>query len=281
VLPCGPMPPNPAELMHAERFRALLAELSRRFDRILFDSPPVAAVADAMILASEVDGVLLLAKAGKTTKDDVAQARRALSDVQARVVGTLLNAVDLERPRLLPQVCRVLRRREGVNLLLSLLPRRERAGRRRSALGPRRSLSRSGTASLRSCTRPGADLPPAARERLREARIAALRDWIAAGAEPRSRAEAAPGRGGAEGVSYARILYKMPELRPCADVDLLHPGAEMPGHERTYNRRGWSGHRPAPRLQSSPSVTVLDANSLFARAVTGTSTPTMPSSPTA
>lgn len=95
VLPCGPIPPNPAELLHTERFRKLVAELSRRYDRILFDSPPVAAVADAMILAGETDGVLLLVKAGHTSKDAVARARRALADVQARIVGAVLNAVDL------------------------------------------------------------------------------------------------------------------------------------------------------------------------------------------
>ena len=95
LLPCGPIPPNPAELLHTERFRALIAELARRYDRILFDSPPIAAVTDAMILAAEVDGVVFLAKAGKTTKVAVMRARRALADVQARVVGAVLNAVDL------------------------------------------------------------------------------------------------------------------------------------------------------------------------------------------
>jgi capsular exopolysaccharide synthesis family protein len=95
VLACGPIPPNPAELLHTERFKALVVELSRRYDLILFDSPPIAAVTDAMILSSVVDGVVLLVKAGKTSKDAVVRARRALSDVQARVVGALLNAVDL------------------------------------------------------------------------------------------------------------------------------------------------------------------------------------------
>jgi capsular exopolysaccharide synthesis family protein len=96
VLPCGPLPPNPAELLHTERFRQLVAELSRRFDRVIFDSPPIGAVTDAQILASEVDGVVLLAKAGKTTKEGVQRARRALHDVGARVAGAILNAVDLE-----------------------------------------------------------------------------------------------------------------------------------------------------------------------------------------
>ena len=96
VLPCGPLPPNPAELLHTEKFRSLCIELSRRFDRVIFDSPPIGAVTDAQILSTAVDGVVLLAKAGKTTKDGVARARRALHDVGARVVGAVLNAVDLQ-----------------------------------------------------------------------------------------------------------------------------------------------------------------------------------------
>lgn len=95
VLPCGPIPPNPAELLHTERFQALVLELSRRFDRVIYDSPPVAAVTDAQILSGVVDGVVLLGKAGKTSRDQLARARRALGDVGARVVGALLNAVDL------------------------------------------------------------------------------------------------------------------------------------------------------------------------------------------
>jgi capsular exopolysaccharide synthesis family protein len=95
VLPCGPIPPNPAELLHTERFRSVVAELCRRFDRIIFDSPPVAAVTDAQILASEVDGVILIGKSGKTSRDALSRARRQLVDVGARIVGALLNSVDL------------------------------------------------------------------------------------------------------------------------------------------------------------------------------------------
>jgi len=99
VLPCGPIPPNPAELLHTERFKQVVAELGRRFDRVLFDSPPVAAVTDAQILASLVDGVVLLGKAGKTSKEALSRARRSLTDVGARLVGAVLNSVDLSRRR--------------------------------------------------------------------------------------------------------------------------------------------------------------------------------------
>ncbi len=99
VLPCGPIPPNPAELLHTERFLHVTQELARRFDRVLFDSPPVAAVTDAQILASLVDGVVLLGKAGKTSKEALSRARRSLTDVGARLVGAVLNSVDLSRRR--------------------------------------------------------------------------------------------------------------------------------------------------------------------------------------
>jgi capsular exopolysaccharide synthesis family protein len=95
VLPCGPIPPNPAELLHTERFRSVVAELCRRFDRIIFDSPPVAAVTDAQILSSEVDGVILIGRAGRTTRDALTRSRRQLVDVGARIVGAVLNRVDL------------------------------------------------------------------------------------------------------------------------------------------------------------------------------------------
>jgi succinoglycan biosynthesis transport protein ExoP len=99
VLPCGPIPPNPAELLHTERFQKIAQELARRFDRVLFDSPPVAAVTDAQILSSTVDGVVLIGKAGKTSKEALGRARRSLADVNARVVGAILNGVDLSRRR--------------------------------------------------------------------------------------------------------------------------------------------------------------------------------------
>jgi capsular exopolysaccharide synthesis family protein len=95
VLVCGPIPPNPAELLHTERFRHVVAELCRRYDRVIFDSPPVSVVTDAQILAADVDGTVLLGKAGKTTKDALTRARRQLDAVEAHVVGTLLNGVDL------------------------------------------------------------------------------------------------------------------------------------------------------------------------------------------
>lgn len=95
VLVCGPPPPNPAELLHTRRFLEIVEELRERYDRILFDTPPVGAVTDPVILGAQVDGVLLVLKCQKTTRDAAKQTLRALLDANAHVVGAVLNDVDL------------------------------------------------------------------------------------------------------------------------------------------------------------------------------------------
>ncbi len=95
VMPCGPIPPNPAELLHTKAFSDLLDKLGERFDRIILDSPPVGAVADAVVLATQVDGVVVVLKAGKTNRDVALRTVRALRDVKAPLYGAVLNDVDL------------------------------------------------------------------------------------------------------------------------------------------------------------------------------------------
>lgn len=97
VIPCGPTPPNPSELLHTARFRELLVQLQDRFDRVIFDSPPIGAVTDAVILATQLDGVVVVAKAAQTRKDGVIQSLAQLHDVGAHILGTVLNDVDLSR----------------------------------------------------------------------------------------------------------------------------------------------------------------------------------------
>jgi capsular exopolysaccharide synthesis family protein len=99
VLPCGPLPPNPAELLHTRAFAEILKAASERFDRILLDSPPLNAVADAAVLATQCDGVVLVLKAGRTNRESARRALRSLADVQARMYGAVLNDVDLRAQR--------------------------------------------------------------------------------------------------------------------------------------------------------------------------------------
>lgn len=95
VLPCGIQPPNPSEIIGSERFAEVLAELSTKFDRVIFDSPPVSAVTDAVVLSTKVDGVVVVARAGSTTRDMARQTGSRLRNVSAPVLGVVMNAVDL------------------------------------------------------------------------------------------------------------------------------------------------------------------------------------------
>lgn len=99
VLPCGPLPPNPAELLLTQRFKDVLNALEERFDRIMLDSPPLLAVTDGVILSRLSDGVVLIAQAGKTSTDDARQSARLLRDVNAPVLGVILNDVNLTEKR--------------------------------------------------------------------------------------------------------------------------------------------------------------------------------------
>jgi succinoglycan biosynthesis transport protein ExoP len=97
LLPCGPTPPNPAELLHAERFRSIVAQLEARFDRVLFDSPPIGAVTDGAILARLTSGTILVAKGGVTSKEALGRARRSLTDPAINLLGCVLNDLDLSK----------------------------------------------------------------------------------------------------------------------------------------------------------------------------------------
>ena len=96
VLPCGPIPPNPAELLHATRFQEIRTALAERFDRVIYDSPPIAAVSDAAVLSTQVDGTLLVLKAGRTTRELAHRGVAALQSVNARITGAVLNDLDLD-----------------------------------------------------------------------------------------------------------------------------------------------------------------------------------------
>ncbi len=97
VVTCGPLPPNPAELLHTPQFARLLEEAAAQYDRVIFDSPPLRAVTDAAILAPQCGGVLLVVRARATTRDALVSAVRSLRDVRANLLGGVLNDVDASR----------------------------------------------------------------------------------------------------------------------------------------------------------------------------------------
>lgn len=98
VLPAGTPPPNPAELLASTNMRDVLAELRQQYDHIVVDTPPSLSVTDAVVLSPRADAVVLVIRSGQTTKQALRRSRDILAQVNAKVVGVLLNAVDLSSP---------------------------------------------------------------------------------------------------------------------------------------------------------------------------------------
>jgi len=95
VITTGPLPPNPAELLGTQRMRSILNDLAAQCDVVVVDSPPVQAVADALILGSFMDGTLFVVDASRSRRRSVHRAREALDRAGARVLGVVLNRVAL------------------------------------------------------------------------------------------------------------------------------------------------------------------------------------------
>ncbi|MGO4109160.1 CpsD/CapB family tyrosine-protein kinase [Paenibacillus sp. YAF4_2] len=91
LITSGATPPNPAELLGSTRMKVLIEELRGRYDLILFDTPPVLAVTDSLIISSFCDGVLLVIHAGKVKKAYVRKAKEKLDFVQSRIIGAVFN----------------------------------------------------------------------------------------------------------------------------------------------------------------------------------------------
>src|SRR5580692_8308752 len=98
VLPAGTPPPNPAELLASANMRDLLEELRGQYDHIVIDTPPTLSVTDAVVLSPRADAVILVIRSGQTTKQALRRSRDILAQVNAKVSGVLLNAVDLSSP---------------------------------------------------------------------------------------------------------------------------------------------------------------------------------------
>jgi polysaccharide biosynthesis transport protein len=98
ILPAGTPPPNPAELLASTNMRDVLAQLREQYDHIVVDTPPSLSVTDAVVLSPRADAVVLVIRSGQTTKQALRRARDILAQVNAKVIGVLLNAVDLSSP---------------------------------------------------------------------------------------------------------------------------------------------------------------------------------------
>lgn len=99
LLPSGPLPPNPADLLGSRRMEEIIAVLRSRADVLIFDAPPVLAVTDAAVLGMKVDGALLVVEAGRTRREQARQARELLERAHVRIVGAVLTGASTAGPR--------------------------------------------------------------------------------------------------------------------------------------------------------------------------------------
>jgi capsular exopolysaccharide synthesis family protein len=97
VLTSGPLPPNPSELVGSKRMGDLLAGARSDFDLVICDTPPLISVGDGFALAAQVDGVILVVQGSKVPRDVIQRVVEQIDAVKARIVGVVLNRIDLRR----------------------------------------------------------------------------------------------------------------------------------------------------------------------------------------
>jgi len=94
VIPSGPIPPNPVELISSKRMKTLLKDVSQRYDFIIVDSPPIIQLADGLILSTLVNGTVLVTRVGKTTFDIFSAGFKKLNDFKPHILGVILNGLS-------------------------------------------------------------------------------------------------------------------------------------------------------------------------------------------
>ncbi|WP_410984301.1 CpsD/CapB family tyrosine-protein kinase [Bacillus cereus] len=90
-LPCGPIPPNPAELLGASSMKELLSEAYGMYDFVIFDTSPILPVTDAQIMANQCDASVLVIRSGSTEKEAALKAKQALDSAKGKLLGVVLN----------------------------------------------------------------------------------------------------------------------------------------------------------------------------------------------
>lgn len=94
ILSSGKIPPNPSEMLSSNAMNNLIEKLKEKYDVVILDSAPLQAVTDAQILATKVDGTILVVRAERTKKESIIEAKNRLDKVSANIIGTVLNAVE-------------------------------------------------------------------------------------------------------------------------------------------------------------------------------------------
>jgi polysaccharide biosynthesis transport protein len=94
IIPAGPVPPNPSELLGSSKFSRVIENLSKTYDIIIFDSPPSLSVSDIFLLNKVVDGAVVVVRSGRTTLDAMKKGLKSMNDMNFPITGIVLNAVD-------------------------------------------------------------------------------------------------------------------------------------------------------------------------------------------
>ena len=97
IIPAGPIPPNPVELLASNRFGKLMETLGERYDRIIVDAPPNQGFADVLVLSRKVGGVVMVITLGETTRDAVRHFKRSILNVNGSILGCIINRVDFSK----------------------------------------------------------------------------------------------------------------------------------------------------------------------------------------
>ena len=96
LITSGPLPPNPSELLGTERMKVLLKELSSRYDYVFLDMPPMCVVADALVVAPNAAGIVLVARQRQTTYSEVQECLEKIEQIGARMLGMVITDVDIK-----------------------------------------------------------------------------------------------------------------------------------------------------------------------------------------
>jgi capsular exopolysaccharide synthesis family protein len=100
LISCGSLVPNPSELLGSHQMERFLDEVRRKFDLVVFDSPPLNAATDAVVIGTQVDGTVVVIRAGKTVRDMAKTKLELFSSVPAKLIGVILNGTtaDMAHP---------------------------------------------------------------------------------------------------------------------------------------------------------------------------------------
>ncbi len=97
VVACGPVPPNPVELLASKRFQRLLKSLVSRYDRVILDAPPYIGFADVLVLSQRVGGIVLVSSIGEASRETIGQFKKTISNIRGTILGCIVNKVDLDK----------------------------------------------------------------------------------------------------------------------------------------------------------------------------------------